>query len=149
MTRWVAGTAMLAIAVAGCATTRSPTYTTGASVKFRSCRHAALAPHRGTTLRFTVHNGSRRSWPATYVLLSLQGAIKGAVSGVGGPRAGLGGGVTRVRSSLAPGQDVAGTVSAYLDRRAAGTITLGAWGAPANSVAVPTSYPTASCTIHP
>jgi hypothetical protein len=147
----VAGTAVIALAamLAGCSTTKAPTYTAGASVKFTSCPRQHLRPRQHLELDFVVVNGSRGTWPATYVLLSLQGAAKGTLTVAHAPSQGIGGGIRRITSALRAGESLAGKVSAYLDSRSPGTVNVGAWGAPANSVAVPTSYPNPGCTLHP
>jgi len=138
-----------AVILCGCSGSGNPTYTRG-SVSLGPCSRSPLAPHRPARIAFTIVNVSqRRVWPATYVLLSLQGAVKGSLSVRGRSTQYLGGGIQRVTSPLRPGGRLTGSVDVHLTRGAPGTVTVGAWGAPSNSVAVPTSYASRSCTLRP
>lgn len=145
-------TAMLilaAVGLAACSTPTAPTYTTGASVRLGPCPKGRLAVRRHVTVYYRVKNGSHRSWPATYLLLTLQGTAKGTLRAFGVPSEGIGGGIQRVTSELRPGGTVAGAVSVYLDARGWGQVNVGAWGAPSNSIAVPNSYPNPACRLSP
>jgi hypothetical protein len=133
----------------GCSGSGNPTYTRG-KVSLGPCPRSPLRPRRPARIAFTIVNLSqRRVWPATYVLLSLQGAAKGSLSIEAHRTKYLGGGIQRATSPLPPGGRLAGSVNVYLDRNAHGTVTVGAWGAPSNSVAVPSSYSSPSCTLRP
>ena len=65
------------------------------------------------------------------------------------PTEGIGGGITRVRSPLAPDHRITGAIRAYVIKADTAVVNLGAWGAPANSISVPTSYTNPACTVHP
>lgn len=142
----VAGALVILVALGACDTTYAPTYANG-KVTIIRCPSARLIPRRHTTIAFVVVSRSR--WPATYILLTLQGEAKGTLNVAQAPSKGIGGGIERVTQPLSPGAKLAGTVSAYLDKAQSGSVNIGAWGAPANSVAVPTSYSNPGCTLHP
>lgn len=147
--RWgFAGPVALCLVVSACATTKAPTYT-DASVSLSGCPSTAQQVRHHVRLPFTVINRSHGVWPASYLLLSLQGAAKGALLVFDAPNRGIGGGIRRVTAALGPEVRLRGALSVYLDKAASGSVTVGAWGAPANSVAVPTSYPSRSCRLHP
>jgi hypothetical protein len=126
----------------------APTYTS-AGVTIRGCPAARVPLNRPFMLSFSVVNRGRINWPATYVLLSPSGAMKARLAVDGEPTQGIGGGITRVKSPLAPGHRITGSIRAYLIKADTAMVNLGAWGAPANSVSVPTTYTNPSCTAHP
>lgn len=131
-----------------CATTTSPTYT-AAQVTLAPCPRRALTPGYRVTIPFSVVNRSHRRWQATYTLLTLQEAAAGFQRILGAPQQPIGGNIRRVTQSLEPGGSVHGEVIVRLDERAVGQVNIGAWGAPANSVAVPSSYVNPKCVLHP
>lgn len=137
-----------AAALGACATTGAPTYT-NASVTIGPCPRAPLRPQQRVTIPFTVVNRSKRIWPATYTLITLQEGAKGFQRILQAPEQPIGGGIRRVKSSLPPGGKVHGEVVVYLYRAEVGQVNIGAWGAPANSVAVPSSFQNPSCALHP
>src|SRR5436305_10085328 len=139
--------AALALAAVGCSTTKAPTYT-DATIKLTGCPKAPLHVRRHVELEFVASNRSHGTWPATYLLLSLQGQAKGDLTVANESSKGIGGGIRRDTSPPAPGAKVRGSLSVYLEKPGSGTVGVGVWGAPANSVAVPGSYRTASCTLH-
>lgn len=146
---WRAGSvALLALGLGACATPTAPTYT-DAGVTLAPCPRQALRPLQRVTIPFTVVNRSQRTWPATYTLITLQEAAKGFQRILHAPEQPIGGGIRRVTSPLAPGAKVHGEVVVYLDKAAPGQVNVGAWGAPKNSVAVPSSFANPSCTLHP
>src|SRR5437868_11640409 len=104
----------LALAVAGCATTKAPTYT-DAAIKLDACPKAALRPHQHVSVGFVASNRSSRTWPATYLLLSLQGQAKGDLKVFRAPSQGIGCGIRRVTSTLAPAAHVRGSLTVYLE----------------------------------
>jgi hypothetical protein len=142
--------AMLALAVtaSACKRLHAPTYTS-AKVTIGGCPAARVPLGRRVILSFSVANQSRITWPATYVLLSPSGAMKARLAVNGEPTQGIGGGITRVKSPLAPRHRITGSIRAYLIKADTATVNVGAWGAPGNSVAVPTTYTNPSCTVHP
>ena len=144
----VAAAVALAVAVTGCKAIRAPTYSS-AGVTITGCPTTAQPPGRPVTLSFSVVNRSKVPWSATYLLLSPAGAMRATLTVSGAPSESIGGGITRVKSPLARGHRVSGTIHAHLAKAASGTVNLGAWGAPANSLSVPTSYTNPGCTLHP
>ena len=147
--RWrLAAVLVLALSVTACKRLHAPTYTS-ARVTIRGCPKARVPLGRPFILSFSVVNRSGIKWPATYVLLSPSGAMKARLAVRGEPTQGIGGGITRVKSPLAPGHRITGSVRGYLIKADTATVNLGAWGAPANSVSVPTSYTNPACTVRP
>ena len=142
--------AMLALALtaSACKKLHAPTYAS-ARVTIRGCPQARVPLGRRFILSFSVDNRSNIQWPATYVLLSPSGAMKARLAIEGEPTQGIGGGITRVKSPLAPDHRITGFIRAYLIKADTATVNLAAWGAPANSVAVPTSYTNPGCTVRP
>lgn len=143
-----AAAAIAALLLAGCATTTAPTYT-DAAVTLRPCPAARVAPHRAVRIPFTVTNRSHRAWPAAYLLLTLQGAGKGFLRVDHAPSRGIGGGIRRVTAPLKSGARLVGSVTVHLAASRSGSVNVGAWGAPANSVAVPSSYVNPGCALRP
>lgn len=149
MTHRVAAAVVVALGLVACSTPSAPTYTTAASVRLGPCPQRGV-PQRGhTTIVYRVKNGSHGTWPATYLLLTLQGAAKGTLRVFDAPSEGIGGGIRRVTAPLRPDRTVSGAVSVYLARRGWGQVNVGAWGAPENSIAVPSSYPHPACRLNP
>ena len=144
----VAAAVALAVTVTGCKAIRAPTYSS-AGVTITGCPAAAQPPGRPVTLSFSVVNRSKIPWAATYLLLSPSGATRAGLTVSKAPNESIGGGITRVKSALAPGHRVSGTIRAYLARAASATVNLGAWGAPAGSLSVPPHYNNPGCTLHP
>ena len=148
MTGRMAALIALAVAVTGCKAIGAPTYTS-AGVTLSGCPHGGQPPQQPVNLSFSVVNRSERKWPATYLLLSPSGAMRAVLQVRHQPTESIGGGITRVKAPLAPGQRLSGSIQAHLAKAATATVNLGAWGAPSNSVAVPTSYANPACTLHP
>jgi hypothetical protein len=138
----------LAIPVAACKAIGAPTYTS-AGVTISGCPSGAVAPQQPVELSFSVVNHSSLTWPATYLLLSPSGAMRATLEVAGRPTESIGGGITRVKAPLSPGHRLNGSIRAHLAKAAAATVNLGAWGAPSNSVSVPSSYTNPGCTLHP
>lgn len=149
MTHREAAAVVVALGLAACSSPTSPTYTTGASVRLGPCPKRGLSKDHHTTIYYRVKNGSRGTWPATYLLLTLQGAAKGTLRVFNAPSQGIGGGIRRVTAALRPDGTVSGAVSVYLASRGWGQVNVGAWGAPGNSIAVPSSYPNPACALNP
>lgn len=148
MRRRVVAAVALALTVSACNATGAPTYTS-AGVTISGCPQAPTPPGHPVQLSFSVLNRSHLTWPATYLLLSPSGAMRAKMKVLGAQTESIGGGITRVRTSLRPGHRVSGSIRAYLAKPAAATVNLGAWGAPSNSLAVPTSYTNPGCTLQP
>lgn len=146
--RRLATLSVLAPALAACATTYAPTYTS-AGVTLAPCPRGHLRPGQTVSIPFTVVNRSSRTWPATYTHVTIQEAAEGYQSILGAPEQPIGGNIRRVLSPLAPGHAVHGKVVVSLRTAAVGQVNLGAWGAPSNSVAVPNSYPNPACVLRP
>ena len=142
----------LAFALAGCSTTHAPTYP--AQLHMQACPLGRSTPGHRIRLGFSVSNPSRRRWPAVYLLLQPRGAISATLTVHRTSQVrGIGGYITRVDVGLTPGGRLNGQVSATLTRAAppvgsGPSFLLAAWGAPANSVAVPTAFAAHSCALH-
>lgn len=138
----------IALAASACDQAGAPTYTS-AGVTIGGCPSARQPLNHPFTLSFSVVNRGHIKWPATYVLLSPSGAMKARLAVEHEPTQGIGGGITRVKSPLAAGHRINGSIRAYLFKADVATVNLGAWGAPGNSVSVPTTYTNPACTIRP
>jgi hypothetical protein len=142
-------TAMCAalLSLAGCAGDGAPTYTMERLI-LRGCPGGTIHTHRRAKFTYTLVNTSRHAWSAAYLLLAPYGPIQTALHVPPHRQAGgIGGYVTRVAKGLGAGASLSGTIVAALDRSGRGSFKLGAWGAPANSVAEPNTMPARYCTL--
>ncbi len=99
---------------------------------------------------YILTNTSRHAWSAAYLLLQPRGPIQTALHVAPHHQAGgIGGYVTRVAKGLGAEKALSGTIVAALNRSQTGSFKLGAWGAPANSVAEPSQMPASYCTLTP
>jgi hypothetical protein len=148
MTGRLAAALAIGLGLPACHAIGAPTYTS-AGVTIHGCPSRRPAPGHPFFLSFSVVNRSGRVWPATYLLLSPSGAMRTGLAVSGESTEGIGGGITRVKSALAPGRRVSGTIRAYTVGSGSASVNLGAWGAPGNSVSVPPSYTNPGCSLRP
>lgn len=134
-------------ALGSCSEVLAPT-NTSERISLKGCSSGKLHAEHQVHLSFTVRNTSRHRWAAAYLLLQPAGPIQTVMSLPHANRPeSIGGYVTRVRSGLAPGHVLRGQITAALRRHGSGALKLGAWGAPANSVAEPSQMPVRYCTL--
>ncbi len=136
-----------ALALAGCAGDGAPTYTKE-RLALNGCPGGIVRTHRTVKFTYTVLNASSHAWSAAYLLLQPQGPIQTALHvSPHHDAGGIGGYVTRVAAGLGAGKSLSGTIVAALDRNGTGSFKLGAWGAPGNSIAEPSTMPARYCTL--
>src|SRR5947209_13250810 len=109
MTGRLAASVAIGLSLSACHAIGAPTYT-AAGVTIHGCPTQRPAPAHPFILSFSVVNRSGRAWPATYLLLSPSGALRTGLAVSGEPTESIGGGITRVKSTLAPGRRVSGTI---------------------------------------
>lgn len=137
------------VMLAGCAGDGAPTYTQE-RLALHGCPGGQVTAHGQMHFSYTVTNTSRHAWSAAYLLLQPRGPIQTALHVAPRHQAGgIGGYVTRAAKGLGAGKSLNGTIVAALNHNQTASFRLGAWGAPANSIAEPTQIPALYCTLTP
>jgi hypothetical protein len=137
------------VMLAGCAGDGAPTYTKE-RLTLHGCPGGRVRAHGQMHFSYTLTNTSRHAWSAAYLLLQPHGPIQTALHVAPHHQAGgIGGYVTRVAKGLGAGESLSGSIDAALNQNQVGSFKLGAWGAPANSIAEPSQMPARYCRLTP